>query len=141
MDSSPTSGPSLRHANKSKRWVVTRYFGQFNKSRQDRWVFGDRDSGAYLLKFSWTSIVRHQLVPGGGVPGRPALVVYWATTAKAQLTAVGWRQPASADSPARPLPSCDGFCCSTRQRTTSPTEWEQWLTVTRKAIRRQASHR
>ena len=26
----------------------TRYFGMFNKSRTDRWVFGDRDSGAYL---------------------------------------------------------------------------------------------
>ena len=39
------------HPNKSKRWVVNRYFGQFNKSRRDRWVFGDRDSGAYLLKY------------------------------------------------------------------------------------------
>ena len=31
------------HQNKPKRWVVARYFGQFNKSRRDRWVFGDRD--------------------------------------------------------------------------------------------------
>ena len=42
------------HPNKPKRWVVKRYFGAFNKSRQDRWVFGDRQSGAYLLKFAWT---------------------------------------------------------------------------------------
>ncbi|MFG2045241.1 hypothetical protein [Dactylosporangium sp. NPDC048998] len=31
-------------------WVATRYFSRFNKSRQNRWVFGDRGSGAYLTK-------------------------------------------------------------------------------------------
>ena len=45
------------HANKPTRWVVDRHYGRFNKARQDRWVFGDRSSGAYLHKFSWTSIV------------------------------------------------------------------------------------
>jgi RNA-directed DNA polymerase len=40
------------HPNKSRRWVVARYFGMFNKSRQDKWVFGDRDSGFYLYKLS-----------------------------------------------------------------------------------------
>ena len=55
------------HPNKSKHWVVNRYFGRFNRSRQDRWVFGDRDSGAYLLRFAWTKIVRHQMVQGIGV--------------------------------------------------------------------------
>jgi RNA-directed DNA polymerase len=47
------------HPNKSRRWVIARYFGMFNPSRRDRWVFGDRDSGRYLVKFSWTRIVRH----------------------------------------------------------------------------------
>jgi hypothetical protein len=41
--------------NKPKRWIVGRYFGKFNKFRNDHWVFGDRDSGAYLVKFSWTA--------------------------------------------------------------------------------------
>jgi RNA-directed DNA polymerase len=36
-------------------------------------VFGDRISGAYLLKFSWTKIVRHQLVKGRASPDDPAL--------------------------------------------------------------------
>ena len=45
---SPTSGPSTGHPKKPRNWIVNRYFGAFNKSRQDRWVFGDRDSGAYL---------------------------------------------------------------------------------------------
>jgi RNA-directed DNA polymerase len=55
------------HQDKSKSWVAARYFGQFNKSRQDRWVFGDRKSGAYMHKFSWTRIVRHHL---GGLVDR-----------------------------------------------------------------------
>jgi RNA-directed DNA polymerase len=61
------------HGNKSKRWVVDRYFDAFNKSRRDRWVFGDRDSGAYLLKHAWTKIVRHQIVKGAASPDDPAL--------------------------------------------------------------------
>jgi hypothetical protein len=35
------------HPIKSKRWVIARYFGMFNPSRRDRWVFGDRDSGRH----------------------------------------------------------------------------------------------
>jgi RNA-directed DNA polymerase len=64
------------HPNKPKRWVVHRYFGEFNKFRRDRWVFGDRDNGTYLLKHAWTSIVRHQMVPGAASPDDPALADY-----------------------------------------------------------------
>jgi len=32
-----------RHSHKPKHWITRRYFGRYNKSRQDRWVFGDRD--------------------------------------------------------------------------------------------------
>lgn len=67
------------HANKSKHWIMSRYFGVFNKSRRDRWVFGDRDSGAYLFKFAWTKIVRHQMVKGSASPDDPALADYWNT--------------------------------------------------------------
>ncbi|SDS60913.1 RNA-directed DNA polymerase [Streptomyces sp. TLI_053] len=66
-----------RHRNKSRHWVVARYFGKFHPSRRDRWVFGDRDSGAFLPKFAWTGIVRHQLVKGGASLDDPALVEYW----------------------------------------------------------------
>src|SRR5208282_4871246 len=31
------------HPNKPKCWIIGRYFGKFNKFRNDRWVFGDRD--------------------------------------------------------------------------------------------------
>ncbi len=64
------------HPNKPKHRVSSRYFGRFNKARKDRWVFGDRDSGAYLLKFSWTKIVRHQLIKGRTSPDDPALESY-----------------------------------------------------------------
>ena len=43
-----------RHSNKPKFWIVGRYFGKYCKFRDDHWVFGDHDSGAYLVKFSWT---------------------------------------------------------------------------------------
>jgi len=66
------------HPNKPKRWIVGRYYGKFNKFRNDRWVFGDRHTGAYLPKPSWTEIVRHTLVKGGASPDDPALAGYWA---------------------------------------------------------------
>ena len=71
-----------RHNNKPKRWIVGRYFGKFNKFRNDRWVFGDRDSGAYLVKFSWTAIRRHVPVKGTASPDDPALAGYWAERRK-----------------------------------------------------------
>src|ERR1017187_4381759 len=46
--------------------------------QDDRWVFGDKDTGAYLPKPSWTDIVRHTLVKSGASPDDPALAGYWA---------------------------------------------------------------
>jgi hypothetical protein len=66
------------HANKPTDWIVRRYFGAFNKARQDRWVFGHRHSGSYLHRFAWTNIVRHQIVKHRASPDDPALADYWA---------------------------------------------------------------
>ncbi len=66
------------HPHKSKHWIIARYFGAFNSSRRDRWVFGDRASGAYLVKFAWMKITRHTLVKGWASPDDPALAGYWA---------------------------------------------------------------
>ncbi|MCJ1677337.1 group II intron reverse transcriptase/maturase [Streptomyces sp. APSN-46.1] len=65
------------HPRKTRTWVANRYFGRFDKSRNDKWVFGDRVSGAYLPKFSWTKIVRHAQVKGSASPDNPALSEYW----------------------------------------------------------------
>ena len=67
-----------RHPKKSRRWVTARYFGQFNQHRRNRWVFGDRETGAYLHKYAWTKIVRHAPVPGRHTPYDPALAQFWA---------------------------------------------------------------
>jgi RNA-directed DNA polymerase len=67
---------TFSHANKPTSWVIARYFGQFNRSRQDRWVFGDRSSGAYLHRFAWTGIVLHQIVRYRASPDDPALDEY-----------------------------------------------------------------
>jgi RNA-directed DNA polymerase len=66
------------HPNKSTWWVTSRYFGKFNKFRNNRWVFGDAACGAHLAKFAWTDIVRHTLVKGRASPDDPALIKYWA---------------------------------------------------------------
>ena len=71
-----------RHNNKPKRWIVGRYFGKFNPFRNDHWVFGDRASGACLVKFSWTAIRRHVPVKGAASPDDPALAGYWAERRK-----------------------------------------------------------
>ena len=55
---SPETMPPSHHPRKSKRWVIDQYYDSFNRFRRDRWVFGDRKSGAYLLKHAWTKIVR-----------------------------------------------------------------------------------
>jgi RNA-directed DNA polymerase len=41
-------------------------------------VFGDRATGAYLTKFAWTRIVRHQMVEGFASHDDPQLAGYWA---------------------------------------------------------------
>src|SRR5437016_1661771 len=66
------------HSNKPKGWIVGRYFRKFAKFRNDRWVFGDESTGAYLPRLAWTDIVRHTLAKGRASPDDPALAGYWA---------------------------------------------------------------
>jgi RNA-directed DNA polymerase len=65
------------HRNKSDYWLKERYGGKLNPQREDHWVFGDKRSGGYLLKFSWFKIVRHRLVRGTASPDDPSLRDYW----------------------------------------------------------------
>jgi RNA-directed DNA polymerase len=122
------------HANKSACWVTARYFDRFNKARQDRWVFGDRNSGAYLHKFSWTEIIRHQIVDGGSSPDDPALADYWAKRRRRTRLPIDntslWL-----------LKVQDGRCAicqdtflDVTDRPQTPREWEHWLATTRKTI-------
>jgi RNA-directed DNA polymerase len=126
------------HPNKSRRWVVDRYFGQFNRSRQARWVFGDRNSGAYLLKFFWTKIVRHQLVPGTASPDDPALAEYWSQRRKRASPPLDSATLRLLKTQRGRCSTCGGFLLHTDREPQTPDEWAQWLIVTRRAVRREA---
>jgi RNA-directed DNA polymerase len=123
------------HPNKPRHWLVGRYYGKFSKFRDDQWVFGDRDTGAYLPKPSWTGIVRHTLVKGGASPDDPALAAYWADR---RLKVKPPLDPHTVGL----LTRQDGRCslCGENlltpdQPPQSPEGWERWfLQVTRKAI-------
>jgi RNA-directed DNA polymerase len=126
------------HPNKSRGWVATRYFDKFNRARQDRWVFGDRATGAHLTKFSWTQIVRHVLVQGGASPDDPALAEYWAERRRK-------RKPPPLDQHTLKLlaaqrgrcPSCGSQLLDADDEPQSPREWEQWFMAARRTLRKQ----
>lgn len=65
------------HPKKSNEWRKHRYWGRFNLSRKDKWVFGDKHSGQYLLKYSWFNIQRHVMLKGDSSPDNPDLKKYW----------------------------------------------------------------
>ncbi|MGI5288866.1 group II intron reverse transcriptase/maturase [Nonomuraea polychroma] len=125
-----------RHPRKPKKWITARYFGRFHPSRNDRWVFGDRDSGVYLRKFSWTKIVRHQVVKAGASLDDPALADYWATRRRKSQTPLDergqWRQPLHEQQGRCPL--CGDYLLHADTEPATPQEWEQWLRATMKAI-------
>jgi RNA-directed DNA polymerase len=123
------------HPNKPRHWVTTHYYGMFNKCRNDHWVFGHRPSGAYLLKFAWTSIVRHVMVNGAASPDDPALADYWADRRrriKPPLDEYTLRLLTRQD--AR-CPLCGERLLTDDQPPQSPREWERWwLQEPRRAI-------
>ena len=123
------------HPNKPRRWITGQYYRRFSKFRNDRWVFGDPDTGAWLPKLSWTPIVRHTLVKGGASPDDPSLAAYWERRRQKV-------NPPLDGSVVRLLSKQDGRCtlCGEHlltpdQPPQSPEGWEHWfLQVTRKAI-------
>jgi RNA-directed DNA polymerase len=126
------------HPHKPKSWVVQRYFGQFCKSRRAKWVFGDRDSGAYLQKHTWTKIVRHQMVPGRASPDDPSLADYWARRRQRSQPPLGSVSMRLLKAQHGRCPTCGGLLLYAGQEPQSPNEWEQWLAATRKAVRKEA---
>ena len=126
------------HPNKPKRWVTARYFGAFHPARRDYWVFGDRASGRYLVKFSWTPIVRHRLVTGSASPDDPALASYWAIRRRRGRPPLGPFFLRLLQSQKGRCPGCGSLLLHADQQPQSPDEWELWLKGLRKAIRRAA---
>ena len=131
----PGPWATFRHASKPKKWIVARYFGKYNKSRNDHWVFGDAASGAHLVKFSWTGIVRHTMVKGAASPDDPTLTEYWATRRRRvtpPLDSYTLRLLSRQDGR---CPICRGPVLTAGQPPQSPHEWERWwLHIARRAI-------
>jgi RNA-directed DNA polymerase len=123
------------HPNKSRRWRMDRYFGRFNPARNNRWVFGDKDTGAYLPKFAWTKIVRHVMVTGTASPDDPALARYWADRRGRQHNGpLSVLLLAKLKAQRGRCPLCRTMLLHTDREPQSPREWEQWLRGTRTAI-------
>lgn len=128
-----------RHPKKNRRWVTARYFGLFHPTRGNQWVFGDRDSGAYLHYYSWTKIVRHVPVPGRYSPDDPALAQYWADRRRKR------KPPQIAETWQRDLRNQQGLCplCGepllyVDRPPDSLTQWETWYRGIRKALAHEA---
>ena len=72
------------HPKKTDGWRSRRYWGKLNLDRDDKWVFGDKNTGIHLTKFSWIKIQRHTLIIGKSSPDDPSLREYWKDTEKAK---------------------------------------------------------
>jgi RNA-directed DNA polymerase len=68
---------SRTHPKKAWNWKYKQYWGRINLASKDTWVFGDKRTGIFLLKFSWFDISRHALVPSTYSPDDPSLKKYW----------------------------------------------------------------
>jgi RNA-directed DNA polymerase len=128
------------HPNKGARWVTSRYYGKFCPARDDKWVFGDRDTGAYLLRHDWTGIRRHVMVKGRSSPDDPDLAGYWENRRRKHglpleagtLSLLGRQQFR--------CPHCEDPLLDVSHPPSSSEEWEHWwLGVTRQHIPRAAS--
>jgi RNA-directed DNA polymerase len=124
------------HPNKPRRWVSARYFGKFSSSRDDKWVFGDKDTGGYLVKHAWTGIRRHVMVKGTASPDDPGLAGYWRYRRDKHgppldsftlnlLSRQGYR-----------CPLCGDRVLESGHLPASPEEWQDWwLSITRRETR------
>jgi RNA-directed DNA polymerase len=125
------------HPNKGARWVTGRHYGKFCPSRDDKWVFGDRDTGAYLLKHSWTSIRRHVMVKGRASPDDPDLAGYWENRRRKHGLALDAGTLTLLTRQENRCPLCGDPLIDVSHLPASPEDWEHWwLGVTRQHIPR-----
>jgi RNA-directed DNA polymerase len=65
------------HPHKPWYFRKEKYWGPLHRHRKANWVFGDKLSGAHLIKFGWTRIERHIKVKGRASKDDPTLRDYW----------------------------------------------------------------
>ena len=95
------------HPAKSWNWITRTYFSRNWVGRQDKWVFGNPNTGNYLPKMSWTPIRRHIMVRYDASPDDPDLRSYWERreARKAALLPT-WRQRELAKRQSGQCPIC-----------------------------------
>jgi RNA-directed DNA polymerase len=125
---------TFSHINKPTSWVITRYFGMFNQARRDRWVFGDRNSGAYLHRFAWTNIIRHQMVRHRASPDDPDLTDYWASRRRKASLPVNRTNRWLLTAQDGLCHTCNATLHAVADRPQNPGDWERWLIANRIAI-------
>jgi RNA-directed DNA polymerase len=115
---------------------IVRGWSAYYRTVVSKEVFGDRETGAYLVRFSWTKIIRHKLVKGTASPDDPALTSYWDQRRRRAV-------PLPLDRATMRLlrqqqgrcQTCGRLLLHTDQAPQSPTGWELWLRTTRKAMK------
>jgi RNA-directed DNA polymerase len=128
------------HPNKGARWVTSRYYGKFCPARDDKWVFGDRETGAYLLRHNWTSIRRHVMVKGRSSPDDPDLAGYWENRRRRNGPLLDTGTLVLLGRQGNRCPHCEDPLIDTGHLPGSPEGWEHWwLSVTRQHVTRAAS--
>ena len=125
-----------RHPNKSKHWIVNRYFGPFNPARRDRSVSGTATAAPTYV----SSPGQDRPAPDGHRHG---------IARRSGLGRVLGRSPAQAPLPvdrhtrrllveqAGCCPLCGDLLLHVDLQPRTPHEWEQWLRVTRMALSKQ----
>ncbi len=101
-------------------------------------MLGSRETGFYLRKFAWTKIVRHRMVAGRASPDDPALTGYWQQRRRRDRLPVDLATWHLLRRQRGRCPLCRGLLLHADRQPKSPEEWQQWHTVTRKAIRKHA---
>jgi RNA-directed DNA polymerase len=129
------------HPGKGTRWTIGRYYGKFCPSRDGKWVFGDRDTGAYLLNHAWTGIRRHVMVKGRSSLDDPDLTGYWENRRRKKTgLALDAGTLSLLARQENKCPHCGDPLIDASSPPASPEEWEDWwLGVTRQDIPRAPS--
>ena len=124
------------HQNKRRTWITSRYYGQSTPPAKIDGFRQPRQRGL-PTEVRLAEDRPHSLVPGAASPDDPALTGYWAQRR-------GKNPPLLDRSVLILLARQKGRCALCRDlllhadhEPSSPTEWEQWHRVTRKAITKQ----
>ena len=95
----------------------------------------DRGDVPYLLRFSWTEIVRHQMVQTTASADDPDLTDYSAARRRRVKPPLDSYTVRLLDRQHGRCPLCGDHLLTADQPPQSPREWERWwLAVTRKAV-------